>query len=791
MKKLINIALASLLILFSMTSCLDDLPIGNNKAAEPQKEHNNMEIVKVDFSKNYKEIHVKVKVPTEISIYSLNDTTKYHYETEESNLSNKSKKGTDLQPVLVDIKNIHLQEIAKTDLKLLLLVDLTMPDEAVKKMRENIQQMRKWFAPNNLYVAFIQGTGVTETMQLTDYIMANYFKASDSRGLLYRSILEKLEEIKGWESISSDEKGLIVFSDGDVYDAKNQPIDPQHFELQERLLHITKSMGYPSVKYINYGANYEEGEGNEAKSIIKELVKHTGGIYHEKFDWSKLLADIMNKYQLDFADYQLDFVNPDEKIYVGKTQHLRINIYDGGKLLATGCAEYTIGNIFSPVIINGLTKRQALLQGCLIALLIFIVAYFILQVIIPYFSFKHFKRKYVTHYTKEGMIVNGIPVSRSCYFCKAPFEEGDEIVVKCKHVVHKECWDENEYKCPEAGRHCKEGSHYYNANNPLDSRNAPFYISWVLAGILAGLVGWVSFVCLMELRSSGETLVNVMLYIRKLMPGTPEAQAAYDLYIKHLTHLPKFGLCINIFLTFALSYLSQHSFPFHLKFQWSVAKALVCGLFGYTIYLLTSVVSIIFDLQANSLFIDWIPWAANGFIIAYVSTYFTHIKLRKKFIGISCAIGFGMMYAWTNLMFNSTMDNHEELLLCFLGYSIAMAVSIAVVTPKSEQYFLHVEGAIKPMDIALYKWMRTSPSFKVTIGKSVSCNLQISWDYGSNIAPVQATITNERGKLYLTAEEDGITVNDQPLPAESKIRLYHGKKFSIGKTIFTYIEKDI
>ncbi len=794
MKRLTNIALASILLLFSMTSCIDNLPFGDNNLApigqEPPEEHNNMEVVKVDFSKDYKDIHVKVKVPSNISIYSLNDSTRYHFETEESNLSNKNKKGTDLQPVLVDIKNIHKQELAKSNLSLLLLVDLTMPDEEVQQVKENIQQLRKWFAPSNLYIAFMQDKEVTETMPLTDYIMNNYFKKSDSRGLLYRSMLEKLEEIKSWESIARDKKGLIVFSDGDVYDAKSQPIDPQHFELQEQLLHINGSMGYSSVKYINCGAIYEEGESNEAKSIVKELTKHTSGLYLDKFNWTKLLADILSKYQFDYADYQLDFVNPDEKVYVGKMQHLRINIYDGGKLLATGCAEYSIGSVFTPVIINGMTKRQVILQGCLIALLIFVIAYIILQFIIPYFSFKHFKRKYVTHYTKEGMMFNGIQVAHSCYFCKAPFEEGDEIVVKCKHVVHKECWDENEYKCPEAGRHCKEGSHYYNADNLLDGRNAPFYISWALAGILAGLIGWVTFISIMALRPSSEFLYHIMLYIRKLAPGTPEAQMAYDLYIKHLTRLPKFGICLNIFLCFALSYLSQHNFPFRLRFQWSVAKALVCGLFGYTIYLLTSIVSIIFDMKSYSLLIDWIPWAANGFIIAYVSTYFTHIKLRKMFIGISAAVGFGLMYAWSNLMFDSAMDNREELLFCFLIYSIAMAVSIAVSAPKSEQYFLHVEGAIKPMDIALYKWMRTSPSYKVTIGKSVSCNLQISWDYGSDIAPVQGVISREHGKLYLTAEEDGIMVDEQPLPAESRIRLYHGKKFSIGKTIFTYVEKD-
>ena len=67
-----------------------------------------------------------------------------------------------------------------------------------------------------------------------------------------------------------------------------------------------------------------------------------------------------------------------------------------------------------------------------------------------------------------------MPVAESCYLCKGEFEKGDEVVIKCKHTMHKECWDENEYHCPEHGRHCKEGSHYYNQHNLLDVRNRKY-----------------------------------------------------------------------------------------------------------------------------------------------------------------------------------------------------------------------------------------------------------------------------------------------------------------------------
>ena len=791
MKKILVIALVAIIAL-ATTGCENPPFIGDQDSQDKKNGGNNLEVVQTNFSQDFKTFSVNVKVPANISITSLTDSSRIHIETQESDISHDPL-DDDMQPQLVHVQNIHQQELADNDLSLLILADLTLPEEEILAEKRAIQQMRTWFAPSNLFIAFMRDNGVTESLPLTDYIMNNYFQPNKSKKYLYRSILEKLTELSNWRLLTDNQKGLIVFSDGDVYNG-NQPIDPQHYALQEKLLHITSDQGYSSVKYINCGNAHNDstdvGDSNEAKSIMEQLTKHTGGIYLDSFNWSKLLADILEEYDIEYADYRLDFVNPDNKVFVGEKLKLKINVFDDRKLLTSGMTEYAIGSIYSPVIVNGITLRQLILQGILLTILFFVFAYLLLQFVIPYISYRIFKHRYVTHYLNPNMLFNGIQVSQSCYYCKAPFEEGDEIVVKCKHVVHKECWDENEYKCPEAGRHCKEGSHYYNNNNLLDRRNAPFYATWVMGGIMAGLVCWILYIIFM-LHPSSQLLYDLMLSIHGLKAGTEQAQEAYDLYIKHITRMPIFGMALNFSLTFFLSYMSLHGLPRSIKLKWSVAKALLSGLIGYIIFLAACLVSIILNLQINTVIVDCLPWIADGFIIAYLSIINTRIKLKKIFIAISCAVGIVSMYAWSNLLFHSMMDNRTLMLLCCLLYSVVLAVSLAASAPKSERYFLHVEGAIKPMDIALYKWMRSSPSYIVTIGKSVSCSLQMSWDFASNIAAVQATITNEHGKLYLTAEEEGVFVDDHPLEPEKRIPLYHGRKFIIGKTLFTYIEKDI
>ena len=168
-------------------------------------------------------------------------------------------------------------------------------------------------------------------------------------------------------------------------------------------------------------------------------------------------------------------------------------------------------------------------------------------------------------------------------------------------------------------------------------------------------------------------------------------------------------------------------------------------------------------------------------------------KLKKALIGavISIVFGLGSMYMWSS-SFNSQIDTREYLLLSYMIYCIGFAISVAATSPKSERYFLRVEGPIKETDIALYKWIKSPDrSKRVVIGKSVNCDLQMTWDITSPIAPEQAEIKMINGYLYLTALEEGILFNNKLLKTNTRKKLYHGTKFIIGKTIFTYLEKDL
>ena len=776
------------------------------------REDHNVNILDVEFEPDYKYFYANVQLNDSIVSAIIRGDSTIRFEAREFVGNHLATSNT--QPRLIEIKNIKLQEIRNLDLNILVLVDLTLDPEQIAAQRLAVKNMKALFSLSNMHVAFMKNRTVSETMNATDYVLDNYFKPDPGEKYLYRSILCKLDELVGRKSryfpevkqdtitryLTPRQEVLVVLSDGKVYE-HDMPIDPEHYALQRAITQYADSIRRLPLFYVSLGSDEREaglseepaeGLDNEAENLMRVLCAKMKGQFLRMLDPYFILNDLVTQFHKQYADFRFLFVNPDLKIYRGLERILQIDCFQSDSLIATDVFPYSVGSIYSPVIVHGATTFQIILRGGIFGVLIILLLFLVFQLVIPAIRYWLFKRKYVTRYTRKNMTYNGILVEQSCYFCKAPFEEGDEIVVKCQHVLHKSCWDENEYKCPEYGRHCKQGSHYYNQKNLFDPHNASFYLSWILAGALAGLVAWICFTANAH-GDGNHVLVNVIHLIFGVDANSDRAADLMRIYGNHLYFLPFYGLNIGFFLTLSLSLLTSRGRWWGKRSLVVVVKSLVGGLLSYLSFFLGCVVSIALNLKDNTALIDWLPWMLSGFIIAFVVAYGTDIKLRKALVGatISIIFGLGSMYSWS-FAFNSQFDTREFLLLSYMIYCIGFAVSVAVTSPKSERYFLRVEGPIKTMDIAIYKWMSAAARRKrVLIGKSVNCELQMSWDLTSPIAPEQAEIRMVNGNLYLIALEEGVYHDKKPLRVHLRKRLYHGFKFSIGKTQFTYIEKDL
>ena len=98
----------------------------------------------------------------------------------------------------------------------------------------------------------------------------------------------------------------------------------------------------------------------------------------------------------------------------------------------------------------------------------------------------------------------------------------------------------------------------------------------------------------------------------------------------------------------------------------------------------------------------------------------------------------------------------------------------------SERYFLQIEGTPKTRDVAIYKWMNRIGGYRVvTIGRSDRCYVNMDWDDSPGLDGVQAEVYIENDQPYYK-----IMAANQAKP------LKHGTSFIVGKTTFTYLEKD-
>ena len=743
--------------------------------------HQEKMIVKdVSFTPDHKTFSISTAIVDDIGPYSLTDTASVRIAVEE--YDDNVRMSRRVCPTLVKAWNTESDQIAELGFKALVLVDLSLSQEQIDAEQRAVEEMATVLDRDNLYVAFMSGASVSKTEPYTKYILQTYFQQTSVKKYLYRSVAAKLKEISDGKDpwLSADKVSLVVFSDGNVYDENDVPFDPDHFKMAGQLLkmEVPESVRICSV---HFGKGADNGDDADATDVLKSLCASTGGAYLPRFSWVKLEDSMLGPDAEGIISNRFDFVNPDRKVYRGDNNQLKLLFYSvkDNHLVASTTASIREGSLYKPIIVNGDSLGTILFAGISVGIVIMLLLYFILQFVVPFIRYRIFLRKYVVRYTGSSMVVGDTAVAESCYLCKEPFKEGDEVVVKCEHTMHKDCWDENEYHCPEYGRHCKNGSHFYNRDHLFDKRNAPYYMKWLLMGVLVSVLAWVALSFWTNYTSR-----HVLEYLM------PVEHLAADENGTHLNQLPSYGFFVGFFLTMGIGLMSIRRKGFQIWLD-SFLRGIFAGAISAVLYLLVSVACIALHLESVSFVLNLIPWVLSGFLIALIATFGSGVQLRKSIFFIALGVSLVSMYLWYSCYLLIGVDVRVLLLFSIMIYAVGIVLSVASAAPKSEHYFLHVQGAVKTMDIALYKWFRANPNAVVSIGKSVDCSLQLSWDLQSHVAPVHAEITMNKGVLRLKALEDGVTVGKRPLKVDRYRKLYHGTSFQIGRTVFTYQEKDI
>ena len=776
------------LVMFAMllTACESRV---KNVMTQVTPESDGMEITSVKVSDDCRTLELRARINGETEQADLADSSLYNIEVKEfrKNLIPCSK---EVYPKFVSIKSIGAEQVWKRGLVMHVLIDLTQPVKVMSQQREMVMTIKKLFCHDNLFLTFMLSEGkISPTMAATDYVINNYISPQsplrssiyDKDGevqppYVYASVSEMLDRLSADnDTVSSmaNYKLLMLFTDGVVYDEDDYPFDPNHFAMQERLIRQARSLPENiSVFYLDLIAN-EDNEINE-NNMLRMVCQNTNGKSLSSVNPAVLDDLILSSFNIEYDDYIITLRNPEEKYYFGDMRYVNVifkNMNDSLAVSAFG--KYSIADIHSPKHIGDRPLASIAIEGILMGLLVMLVCYVAMQIVWPFVSYVLFRRQYVMKYTGPNMSVDNIMVPGECYLCKAPFVLGDRIVVKCKHVTHADCWDENGHRCPEHGIHCPEGSHYYNQSNIFDIRNASFYMKWILLAILVSVLSWSCYVLFHH---------TILYNVLNALAGIDEPISA------RLYHLPVFGLYISFFLTIVFSTLTIHRRQWYLMVAEIVCRAMVTGVLALLFFALECGIVNVGELYDGTVIFDFIPWTLSAVAIALCSTWRTRLRPQKRHLLYSLGVGCASTLIWGVFCEMENVTQMVLMLLAYIAFGVGIAVSIAKDMPRSEHYFLRVSGPIKEMDIALYKWLRTSPNTVVTIGKSINCMLQITWDLQSDIAPEQAEIKLVGGVPRLYAVDGDVYVGNKVMPVGSSKTLYHGDKFQIGLTHFCYLE---
>lgn len=780
-----------------------------------------MQITSMSFSPYYDTITVMANVTTDLDMYEHNDSNQLQIKAYDLSKNMIPMMGSG-RPQFVDYEHIGVQELKKSGLTMTVLVDMTVSSQLIMKQQEMVKRISHDYAMDNLFLAFMLPHGrVTHIFRSTPYIINNYITADSrllniqyklktdtletedsisNRAYLYRGISNTITAMQHpVDSVMSAStfQTLLVLSDGVVYnDIYNTPIDSGHYEIQKKLLEQSRKMSDKmSVCLVNLATpGMDVDESTTDNTLLRTICMQSGGDYYDSFDWERVQNDNMNYFGININEYILRFSIKNGRLYFGETHFLKVNFTTAqDSVLACAYNEYRLGNKYVPLIVGPVPMYTLILfRGLVLLAILALLAYIILQLIYPYVMKRLFYKKNTAVYSGNNMSVNGIAVPHQCYYCKTPFVHGDRIIVACEHVMHESCWHENGDHCPEYGSHCKTGGHRYNSVNILDPHNAPFILKWILYSLLALGLCWV-----LMMEFPYEILLNILdsvvSYLREqpYMDGDIVKTALEpDVVSVRLYRIPRLFFFLSFTVTLVLSYMVSFKTVWWKVILNALGRAMVAMMVTTLAFVVEFVFLLSLGMYDGMFIMDWIPISTSVFAISICIAYDSRLKLHLKRMEIgSVALGIISAFLFLTFLFYDSMDALMVVLMIMILITAGVLWIVAQHLPYHDHYTLRVSGATKEMDIALYKWLRQSPNANVTIGRSVDCSLQLSWDLQSRLAPVHVVIRMYKGRPQIVALDDNVLYNNRKMKPNAPMRMFHGDTFQIGKTHFRYVDK--
>lgn len=711
--------------------------------------------------------------------------------------------GTDDIIKLVDVLDIrnYDPDYASGNYSIIVLADRSVTEEQLQAERQAITKLFQEFPKARFYVTAMDNsrtstTRIQDMYQLIRWYDSCFSAPSTQKKFIYKALASVIEEVTDTEAhdfypetpyneeLKNDgtKKVLFLMTDGVHTNADGSYIGgADFFSIKMALISELNQKKEIQMNVVYFGdRNLRDDFQSEIQYVFKD-----GDRFYNEFDPESLKEQLVMRPDPNAMDYRLVIVNKDHKLYDGQKKTLHVFL-EQSHIEAYGTRNFTMGTLTDPIVVRSSTGEQLrLLVMCIfIGLALTGLVYLFFRFLYPKWKFGLFKRRYVKHFEKSNILPANASdyVAQKCYYCKDAFLPDEEIVTKCEHTIHYECWKECGFQCPEYGENCDNGSVFYNEDNILDKRNIPYFLKWLVAGCLFGIVGWLVF----RLSTNNQLFYNLIQNTVTLSKKVG-LDASGNTFSNKIHDMLFFGTIIGFFVTFGASWMFERRKKTFRRVLAIMGRASLGGFCGMLAFFIGGLIAIVSGKDYNYFIVDIIPWLLTGAAVGGVIAYRTEVSLKKAILcGLLFAMfGFCILYLFSYENSDFEFRNIGLLVstLCMLGVMLFAGGLYACIAPhehRSEHYFIHVEGNLKGHDVAVYKWMnRVGGNRMVTIGRSDRCYIDMDWDQSENIDGVQA-------EVYLENDEPYYKI----LSTNEVKRLTHGTSFRIGSTTFTFIEKD-
>lgn len=685
------------------------------------------------------------------------------------------------------------------------LVDLSIPYSGKMQIYDVVCNLVESAPAGTVFLSFF-GDEVTPSYKLTKENLPYYknlFENSSENKYFYGALYAKLAEFNSEQAALED--SVIVTPDY----RRNAEISQRAYDNRDKNLLFVFTEGHKSptfeenISFIEvtgyqedqshivptvYAFYYiEEGQDPDIENVLQGVCNphregHSGRFMPAN-DIVSVLNDFTEVVNDRMYDYGFSYKATGNKKYFGKTSY---SAEWKGDLI--GAEEFSIGSAEQPWPDHSDTmgdKVVKILIAMLVSITTIAIFFLIMKVLMPYFRSKAFEMKYYTKYVPAANVSR-----RICHFCKQEIYEGQEIVIKCKHIMHVQCWQQNGYKCSEYGQNCKIGIQNHLEWKEIFTLKTLKDCYQTMSGVLAGFISWLfyEFVGSDLFESISKGIVSVFYTPKEGFP---------DLSVDCVGKISAF-LIIGLLLGFFLSIIFRYNDEYRKK-DWNIylkiaGLSLLTSFIGIVAFLVGAIVMCVLLSVIGPTYIPWYcsfqAYIIFSICIALALTIKSSIPLRSALIGGGISSIFGFI-----VLCFSRIAGQMNILLDFIIFGGGLGASIVTVRMLAERYFLVIRNGIRAgQRIPIHKWMNsTGGGKKVSIGMTGECEIQMNWEKSNKVAKehVQLFVDYDRQLPMIKPLATGVIYNMRAeLPVGKASVLSNADTFKVGDTIFQYVETE-